>query len=200
MALVQIEQSELDTLRRERDDARKRADDEKAARQDAEKKVEDAEAAKVKAETEKATAEKAAKDLEEERAAAALKEKRVGELGEGFTAKLGEFTRSRLTEQAKTYSDQDWDDRLKELEESAGVKRDAAKDGSEPTSAGTSAGTTSSGSSSGETFADEEVARFVGHTGGGRQQPASGAASPAQTSSVVSGLARSFGKKPAAKS
>ena len=49
----------------------------------------------------------------------------MGGLGKDFLGKLGDFTRGRLEEQAGALSDEEWDNRLKELEEVASIKRDA---------------------------------------------------------------------------
>lgn len=135
MGLVQIEDTELAALRKERDEAKAEAvkvptlTQEKA---DAERAAEQAEAAKVKAEQERDAAKAEVTAANEEKAKAEVKERRMGALGGEFVAKLGDFTKSRLNEQASSFSDAEWDDRLKELEETAGVKRDAKKDDGTP--------------------------------------------------------------------
>jgi hypothetical protein len=190
MGVVQIEQSELDLLRKERDDARseaatakQEAETAKSEKAESDRKVEEAEAAVTKAETEKAAAVKAKTDLEEQANQSTLRDKRWGELGEGFVAKLGETTKGRLKEQAASMSDDDWDNRLKEVEELTAVKRDATKDGS-PAPADEQAGDRK------DLFSLEEIASAGGTlTGGG-----SGAPTDAQRSSVVGNLSKAFAK------
>lgn len=197
MGLVQIDEQELATLRRERDEARDKVRDAEAAKADAERKVEEAEAAQKKAEDDKAAAEKEKSELEEQARATQLKDKRIGELGEGFKTKLGDFTRGRLEEQAGSLSDEDWDARLKELEETAGVKRDAKKDEAAG-SGGTSGGSSEEAGGSGETpegFTSEEVAKFVGRSGGNGQPGNGDQAHPAARSAVVGSLVRSMRPK-----
>lgn len=125
--LVQIDSDELANLRKERDDAK--ADAAKVTQEKiaAETAAEQAEAAKVAAETAKATADAALQAANETAAKAELKEKRWGSLGGEFVAKLGDFTKGRLQEQAQSMTDAEWEDRLKELEETTAVKRDATK-------------------------------------------------------------------------
>lgn len=127
---IEINRSEYDELKakaaripdleKERDEFKAEAD--KVA--DLEKRVEAEETAKTAAEKERDDL-KAEKDkLEEQARADTLGKDRLGSLGKGFKAKLGDFTRGRLEEQAGKLSDDEWDSRLKELEEIAGVKRD----------------------------------------------------------------------------
>lgn len=130
--LVQIDSDELATLRKERDDAKAEAVTtrqtlmaEKAA---AESAAEQAEAAKVAAEAAKVEAERQLQAANEAAAKVELKEKRWGSLGGDFIAKLGDFTKGRLQEQAGTMEDAEWENRLKELEEITAVKRDAKKE------------------------------------------------------------------------
>jgi hypothetical protein len=183
MGLVQIEQSELDTLRKERDDARAEA----RRRQDGAetataKTAEQAEAAKTAAETERDTAE-AEGDGEGGAGEGRAEGQALGALGEGFTAKLGDFTKARLTEQAGTLSDEEWDNRLKELEETA-VKRDAEKDGVRrrpPTAEGDR-----------RPVRREELASF----NAGRHAPGSGAVREQERSSVIGSLAGAFKRPP----
>ncbi len=139
MGLVQIEDTELAALRQERDGAKVEAAkvptlmQEKAA---AEAAAEAAEAAKVAAESERDTVKAQLQTATEASAKAELKERRWNTLGGEFVAKLGEFTKPRLQEQAGTLTDEEWDNRLKELEESYAVKRDAAKAGGTTDTAG----------------------------------------------------------------
>jgi hypothetical protein len=129
MALVQIEQSELETLRAERDAARTEATaaSQKLSETERERdtKIAELEAA-VKTSSDERDAVKAQlTKVEEEKAQADLAKTRMDSLGGGFVAKLGDFTKGRLSEQAGKLSDGEWDERLKELEEVAAIKRDA---------------------------------------------------------------------------
>lgn len=194
MGLVQIEQSELDTLRKERDDARaetvtKTQAAEQAAQEKikaAEKAAEDAEAAKVAAETAKAASDAALTAKNEELAKAELKEQRMGSLGDAFTAKIDGMptVKAKLPEQAQTLDDTAWDERLKELEEVTAVKRDAKKDGSSAENNG----------GGGDTFAREELARL----GGSKAPNLTSGPSTAERGQVVGALGGLF--KPAKKS
>jgi hypothetical protein len=209
MGRVEIEESELATLRTERNDA-KRADDEKAEKlRTLEPKLEKAEA-DLTTEKERADKEeKARKDLEEKAQGAMLKDKRIGDLGQGFLAKLGDFSRERLNELASTLSDEDWDVALREREELAGVKRDTkastdAEDepqikklmGEGKTRVQAEAIVEKSSeekketAAAGSSFSDEEVAKFA------RQGVT--ATAPAATNGsggAARQLARAFGKK-----
>lgn len=187
VALVQIEESELATLRRERDDNRSKATDQATEIATLTTKVETAEAAAVKekARADAADAEKA--KLEEKAQAATLKDKRLSALGTGFLAKLGEFTRERLGEAAASQSDDEWEATLKEKEEMAGVKRDLKDEGKkskDETKGGSNGGTEAA--AEGTSFSSEELASFSakGVSSGGSTETPSGSASLA--------LARSF--------
>lgn len=149
------------------------------AKADLEDKVEKAEAAKVEAEGKLEEATKALDEAKEEGRKAALADERLTALGKDFKAKLGEFTSQRLTEQAKSLSDEEWDGRLKELEEMSGVKRDASEgeDGGE-----------AAGKGEGE-FSHREIASAgvgAGGSGGDSAEP-----SPARRRSVVGSLVSS---------
>jgi hypothetical protein len=194
MSLVQIEDTELATLRQERDTAKSETAQEREKRQEAERAAEAAEAAKVAAESERDAAKAEVTQKNEELARTQLKEQRLGALGDGFTGKLGEFTSTRLNEQAGTLADAEWEDRLKELEEVTAVKRDAKKDGAAaPPSGGNGNG--DGNGEGGDTFGRDELARL----GFGTGQPAqTGAVSSVERNSVVTSLAGAF-KKPAAK-
>jgi len=185
MALVQIEDSELATLRKERDDAKAETATAKttAAQEKAEleTKVEQAEAKVTAAETRATEAEAKVTTAEETAAKSQLKDKRWGGLGEGFVAKLGDHTKAKLQEQAGAMSDEDWDSRLKEVEELTAVKRDAPKAG-DPPPANEQART-------GPTFSLEEIAAARGVT---PSTPASTAPSDAERASVVGSLAGAF--------
>lgn len=195
MGVVQIEQSELDLLRKERDDARTELSEAKAQVQEAERdrdtKVEAAEAAKAAAETERDNAKTELASKNEELASAELKTQRMDALGEGFVAKLGDTTKTRLQSQAASMKDDEWDARLTELEESfaaAGLtlKRDAAKDGSSTPPDETANKDT--------LFTGEEVAS-AGASLGGSPAPATATVGREDTKAVVGKLAGAFAKK-----
>jgi len=123
-----------------------------------------------KALTTERDAEKAAREkLEETARTAVLSTERVGKLGAAFTAALPETVKTRLGEQAKTMSDEDWTARLAELAELTKVQPDATAP----------AGT--------ETFVQTETARTQL---GGNAAGSTGAPSRSSVSSVLSGLAR----------
>jgi hypothetical protein len=165
---------------------------EKAA---ADKTAEEAEAAKMAAEAKATEAEQAKTTLEEAARQSELKDQRLGALGAGFTAKLGEIAKTRLNEQAKSMSDEDWDGRLKELEQMAGVARDDKGDGTPAPAATTPAAPASSASA--PTFESEEVAAFV--NGSGAPAPTGESVAGVQRSAVIGKLASGFKpKSPAA--
>jgi len=148
-----------------------------------EKRIETTEAEKVAAEKERDDFKKKHEDAEETAAKHELSKTRLGGLGKGFTEKLGDFTRGRLEEQAGTLSDEEWDARLQELEETAGVKRDqAAADGS-----GGGSGGSGGGSGDGVLGTREETARSTAGNGGG-EGGGSGEPSDAARRSVVGSL------------
>lgn len=155
MSLVQIEESELANLRRERDEAKTKVDELSSSTRELTTKVETAEASALKEKEGREKAEKENKDLTEAAQRSGLKDKRLTSLGDGFMAKLGEFTRGRLTEAASTQSDEEWEATLKEKEEMAGVKRDQKKDAA----AGDS--TTPPAAAAAAAFAPSEVASFL---------------------------------------
>jgi hypothetical protein len=159
MGVVQIEESELAQLRKEREEAKAKVDTQASEVRELTTKVEKAEAEKVKAEETAKDSEKKLKESEEKAQAASLKETRVKALGDGFLAKLGEFTRGRLEEAAGALDDSQWEEALKEKEEMAGVKRDAKANSSTTTENAPSPGTTEN---AGSVFANEEIARFMG--------------------------------------
>lgn len=193
MTLVQIEDSELAAIRKERDDARKEVAELQDKNRELAGKVEVAEAEAKKATDELTVAVTAKTDLEEKAEQVKVGTKRMSALGTGFLAKLGEFSKGRLTELASTASDEEWEASVKEREELAECKRDVVAE------AGPGARTTSTETTvEAPSFKDEEVATFlgtgVGAAGGGAPVP-SGAASIAK-------IAGSFGKRtpePAAK-
>lgn len=130
-----------------------------------------------------AAAEKAAKEaLEETARAATLSDTRVAALGDKFLAALPDTVKGRLTEQAKTLSDDDWTARLDELAEMAKVKPDEKTDAA----AGGSASTTTAAG----VVTDTETARSQFGTGGN----AGGQPSAAARTTVMTGLFRSTRK------
>lgn len=94
------------------------------------RKIETLEADKVKADEECQSWKKKAEDAEEAQRVGAMKEERLAKLGTGFVAKLDklETTAKRVREQAGQFSDEEWEARLVELEETLAVKRDAKLD------------------------------------------------------------------------
>lgn len=191
MGLVQIEDSELAVLRTERDTARAdaakargEAETAKAEAATATKAAEDAEAKATAAEAAKTEAEGKVTQLTETANQATLKDARWKALGPGFVAKLGEFTKGRLEEQAKSLSDDEWDGRLKELEETAGVKRDAEANG------GGGGGDDKTNGDKGSTFTLEEIASAGSTLNGGGDKPT--LISREEQSSVVGTLAGLF--------
>lgn len=145
---------------------------------DLEKDLEAAQIAQKAAETERDTEKSAREALEETARAATLADERVGKLGGGFLAKLPDEIQTKLGEQAKTLSDEDWTARLDELTLMTGVKSD---EGAPAESAGT--------------VTETETARTQL---GGSAAPAV-APSRAATETVLGGLLRSVRNKPASK-
>lgn len=182
---VEISRSEYDDLRQakdERDSLRTKVTEAEQAKAETESKVEQMEQAKNEAENK---LEKAEKDLEEAKEAqekADLASERITTLGKGFLGKLGEFARGRLNEQAKSFSDEEWDDRLKELEELSGLKRDDKGDGNEDDDDANGG----KGGGSGTEFSKEEIARAG--VGSGRENGDGANPSPEARRSVVGGL------------
>lgn len=178
---VEISKNEYDRLQQaeakltEAQDELSRA---KAERDEAVAATEAAEAKQKEAEEKAEAEEKKVRDFEEKAQKQELASDRVGSLGSQFLAALGEFTRKRLEEQATDLSDEDWDNRLKELEEMSRVKRDAKKDGE-----GDDEGETDTGG--GEEFSREETAsaNLGGGSNGNGKAP-----SPRERQSVVAGL------------
>lgn len=155
-----------------------RADKAEAKLAEVEPKLEKAETDLAAEKEAKEAAEQKVKDAEEESAKDTLAKDRLGKLGKGFLAKLGEFTRARVDEQARTLSEEDWEARLKELEETTEVGRDEG--GSEDPAAATAA------AKGGTEFTREEVASArttTGGSGGDGKEP-----SPESRQSVMRGL------------
>lgn len=167
---------------------KKRADDAEAEKAEADKKVEAAEIAQKKAEDEKAEADKKVTAAEEEKAESTLREERFGKLGAGFIAKLGETAKANLRKDAGKLEEEAWDNRVKEIEELAGVKRDAKGDGNTPADPLATPPATNGNGSSDEFSMEELASSAAGDSSGsgGSTQP-----SVNQRRSVAAGL---FGK------
>jgi hypothetical protein len=162
---------------------KKRADDAEAAKAEAEKKVEETETKLKDAEKERDEAKKKVEEADEAARKADLGKERIGKLGSGFMEKLGEFTKQRVEEQAKEMSDEDWENRLKELEETTDTARDAKKDGDDEGGEGGS-----EGGEGKEEFSKEEVARSQAGAGGGGGGGNGTSPSVQERQSVVGGL------------
>ncbi len=188
MGIVQIDETELANLRKERDDAKRIADEKASEARDLTTKVEKAEAEVTKEKTAREQAEQKAKDLEDKAEQSSLKDKRLAALGTEFLAKLGEFTRGRLVESAATLSDEDWESALKEKEEMSGVERAAG--GNAPVPATTPTPAAAPGEVAGSAFSDEELAAFVARGGVAAQTPAPSSGVPATRQ-----LARAFSSR-----
>jgi hypothetical protein len=127
---VEIEDSKYEAMVKAQADADAKLATEATARTELERRVEALEAAKVKAEEELATEKSAREAAEQAQRVAAMRDERMGALGTGFRAKLDklETTSKNVKAQAATLSDEEWEARLAELEESLAVKRDAKVD------------------------------------------------------------------------
>lgn len=128
--VMEIEDKDYQALVAEKSAAEAKVTELTASVQEKDKDLEAAEAAKVKAEEER-DKEKTAREAAEETArVAALASERIEALGAGFTAKLAklEATNKKVQTQAGTLSDDEWNERIAELEETLDVKRDAAAD------------------------------------------------------------------------
>ena len=147
----------------------KRAEDAEEAKAQADRDLEAAEAKVTAAEEAKAEAERERDALKAEKDAADLSADRMGKLGAGFVAKLGEKTKANLTKDSREMSDEAWEARLEELSEAYGVKHDE--------------GASEEESAEGE-FSREEVASA--HLGG-EGEGAKGA-SPQERKSIFGGL------------
>lgn len=183
-----VAKSEFDRVVAERDAAMKERDELKESvatvtkeRDDAKASVEETEAKLKTTEKERDDAQAKVKTAEEAEAKAKLVGERFEALGEGFLAKLGDKTKENLKADAEAMSDEAWSKRLESVEELAGVKRDAKKDGEGG----------GDGGDGGETFSrDEAQASRLG----GAATPAGGGANGQQTAttrrSVVAGLVK----------
>lgn len=129
MDTIEISKSEYAELQKRvpADDlaaAEKRAEEAETAKAEAEKALEAAQVAQKSAEEAKAAAEEKVKSAEEAKAAEELRAERMSALGKGFLAKLPEAIRTKLGEQARDMSEEDWTARLEELSSLTGVKSD----------------------------------------------------------------------------
>jgi len=196
MTLVQIEDTELATLRQERNEARTKVEQLQSENRDLTTKVEQAEAAQKTAEGERDTAKQETAQLKAEKDKTELASKRMQALGAGFLAKLGDTSKTRLTELASTCSDEQWDAELAEREEWAKVKRDAAAENGGTPPPGNNGDTPPAGGGSEATgFKDEEVASFMRS---GVANPTGGGAPAQDGSTSVRQLARTLSPRPKA--
>lgn len=107
--------------------AEQRATDAEAARDEVTSKLEAEEAKSTKLQSDLEEANKKVTEAEEAKEKDSLRNERLGKLGEGFMAKLGQTSKDLLKEQAGTLSEEDWDGRINELSELVGVKPDEGK-------------------------------------------------------------------------
>lgn len=161
----------------------KRADDAEAAKAEADRAVETAEAAQKTAETERDELKKKVDEFEEKARQEELASGRLSKLGKGFKDKMGERTAKQFKVDAATMSDDKFEERVAELEETLSVKRDEGGESPEETA-------------SENTFTPEEItASAVGsdRSGGGNGS----APSESARSAVMGGLVGSVtgGKK-----
>lgn len=165
---------------------KQRADQAEADKNAAEAKAEEKEAEAQREKDRADAAEAKVTQAEEDAAKDTLAKERIGKLGQGFLAKLGEFTRTRVEDQARSLTEEEWEARLKELEESTQVARDEggpATPADEASASAPGGGGNGNGTKPGE-FSREEVARAnPAGGGGGDTEP-----SPEQRSSVMRGL------------
>lgn len=133
---------------------------------DLQSKLDAAEIAQKAAETDRDTEKASRERLEEQASQVTLASERTAKLGKGFLAKLPDSVKTRLDEQAKNLSDEDWTARVDELAEMLGVKPEAASDADDD-----------------EEFTAEEVARAELGDRTSRKE-----ISPERRSSVVAGL------------
>jgi len=171
------------------DAAEAKAREAEEAKTEAERKVEEAETKQKAAETRAEEAEGKLKDAEEQANRVKLRDERLGKLGKDFKSKLGEFTQTRLQEDASKLSDEDWTARLQEVAEMVGVQPDAGGPG-EPDAKGGDGGSGEAASrNGGSEFSREEVARSqVGGNSGGSGDGGTKEPSDSERSSVMRGL------------
>lgn len=171
------------------------------------RKIEALEADKVKAQEERDSEKKRADTAEEKSRVTAMKDERLSALGTGFRAKLDklETTAKRVVEQAGSLSDEEWEARLVELEETLGtdgtpLKRDTKLDApATPPAGGGSNGGGGGGNddhTAGLLFDKSTVASSAVSTGtGSTEVTASGGGTateptPERRQSVMGGLIR----------
>jgi hypothetical protein len=155
---ITLDRAEYDRIVKDRDDAKSELATAARERDEAVSTSEKAEAEKVKAEERATAAEAKVSDFEEKSRQRDLADERWGALGEGFVAKLGDSTKTRLQKQAESMSDDEWTARLEEIEDLTDVKRDAKKDGA--------GGDETAGKKGKGEFTDEEIARSNAGRGG----------------------------------
>jgi len=160
-----------------------------------ESKVEELEIGKKKAEDDLAAETAKREGLEEQARALTLSTERLAKLGEPFRGKLPDTVKTKLEDQAKTLSDEDWTERLEELAAMTGTPPDSQRcdatdsSGNRCTMADGHSGSHSfskeeSAAAAGGTFTREETARAnLGGGNGGSQEP-----SRAAVSTVLGGL------------
>jgi hypothetical protein len=176
---------------------KQRADEATEKADDLTAKLETAETAQKKAEEDLKDKEQKLKEAEEERAAVELKSERLGKLGDGFMHKLGDQTKKNLSEQASAMKDDAWEGRLAELEELAGVKRDAKLQKGAGNGGGESTARTEPEKKEDEFSSDELASTVVLNDDGSEQASTgggggSGEPTTAERASVARGL---LGKK-----
>jgi hypothetical protein len=168
MENIEVPKAEYDELRARPSRDELASANERAEK--AEKELEKLEGEKSQLTTERDELKTKVEQADETARRVTLRDERMGKLGAGFTAKLGDKTKLRLTEQAGQMSDDDWTARLEEVEEAYGVKRDEGGESTESESE----------------FSKEEVARArAGNGGGGASLP-----SDSKRRSVVAGLVK----------
>jgi hypothetical protein len=172
----------------------KRLPDAEQRASEAEQKAEREEAARIKAEGERDEEKKRADKAEETANQAKLRDERLGKFGSAFTAKLDktETIKARLHKQAATMSDDEWSERVAEVEEALAVKHDAKLDGNNGGGDGNNGdgGNGDENTAGDDLFDKEVVARAgvgVGNGGGGGTATAPTVQS---RQSVIGGLAR----------
>lgn len=173
---------------------KQRADEAEAAKTAAEQKAEEKEQEAGREKERAEAAEKKVTEAEEDKAKDDLASERLGKLGQGFLEKIGEFTRGRVEDQARTLSEEEWEARLKELEESTQVARDEGGPSKpEDATASKGGGGNGNGSKPGEFTRDEVARAHAGPAGESITEP-----SPEQRSGVMRGLMPSKPSKPTA--
>lgn len=127
---ITLNKTEYDRIVREREDAVAKVERLETEKAEAIKEAEQAEGEKVKAEEKLKETEDKLKAAEEQARQDALRDERLDKLGAGFMAKLGDKTKDRLKSQAASMQDDEWAERIEELEDAYGVKADEADDDS----------------------------------------------------------------------